>query len=658
MKPHKLLLAGILVVFHSLLSAASVWRPITPEDLAARPPADEPTANGLTLLREIAVDSKVPDEDYGIMGTDFEYYIRVKVFTAAGVEKLNKTEIPFARENPPRRLVARVVKPDGRSIDVAPDAYFTRDAVKAGGEALSIKAFSFPALEPGDIAEYCYRIHNPEIIEGMRFYLDDTFPTTLVRIRIGMVNYPGLGLQSIWSRATAFAAKDRDRNDNLVFECRDIRSYDTEPFPPPDDIIKPWFHFYYTMSDGTAQKYWSYTGGELQALTDAYMAPNKRMKETVARLLDGVRGDEEAVRRLYEFCRTNIRNLTYEGSGYTPDQIGKLKFNKSSTATLANGYGTSAQINLLFGALLRASGRHPYLAYCGDRSLNFFDFQLKTRSALPHLAVAMQSGEIWKFYDPGARYIPAGRLDWKNEQTTALAVADKYWQMVKTPSSESTYSSTNRTAEFTLTADGTLEGNIAIALNGHPGFAAKHRFGPKSATKCADLVKQDLVDRLGQIEVTDAKVDIPADLDAPITLSAHIRIPGYASVVGNRLLVPLAFFQKGVPEDFSATTRKHSIYFPYFLSEDDKVSLTLPPGYELEPPGILASVDNGDKIHYSARLDLADDGHRIVYERTFVRRLFHLEASIYPILQRDFQRIAAQDARVFSLCRTGLSTEP
>ena len=68
---------------------------------------------------------------------------------------------------------------------------------------------------------------------------------------------------------------------------------------------------------------------------------------------------KQAIGRLYEFCRTQIKNLSYEDSGYTPDQIEKLKFNKSSTDTLANGYGTAAQINMLFGALLRASGRSP-----------------------------------------------------------------------------------------------------------------------------------------------------------------------------------------------------------------------------------------------------------------------------------------------------------
>lgn len=642
MKPRALLLAGAFVICN-LLAAASAWRPITPEDLAARPPEAEPAANGLILLREISVDSR--DRN----GTEFEYYLRIKVFTPAGVENLNKTEIPFAREDPPRKLAARVVKPDGRTIEVAQDAIFTRDVVKTGGEAVAVKAFSFAALEPGDIAEYRYQVRKSEIVEGMRFYIDSIFPSTLVRVHIGMIDYPGLGIQSVWSRPGLFEQTSPKGDKDLVFVANRVPSTLVEPFSPPDDMVKPWFMFYYTMSDGTAQKYWSYTGGELQALADAYVTPKKRVKETAAELLTGNLGEEETINRLYEFCRTKIKNISHDGSSYTPDQIEKLKINKSSADTLNTGYGTAAQINMLFGALLRASGRHCYLAYCGDRSQNLFSPQLKTRSALPRLVVAMQTSEKWKFYDPGSRYLAPGKLEWKNEQTTALAVADKYWQFVETPSSEASYSTTHRSADFTLSPDGTLEGDIAIALEGHPGFAAKHRFGAKTASECAEMIKQDLATRLGQVEVSDAKIELPDALSSPITLRCHVRIPDYASVVGDRLILPPAFFQKGVPAAFSAAQRRHDIYFPYYARDNDEIAITFPDGYEMEPPAVARPIDNGSELHYSTRIDLSDDGRKVVFNRSFVRRLSWIPASGYPLLQREFQRIEAQDSRTISL---------
>lgn len=645
MKPRPTLLGAFFLLLVTILPGATTWRPVTPDDTAARPPANDPEANALVLLRETRVDSS------NVSCTTFEYYYRVKVFTAAGVERLNRTEVPFARESPPRRLAARVVKPDGRTIEVARDAVFTRDILKDGGQTISVKAFSFPALEPGDIAEYSYTISSPEFVSGMRFCFEDPFPTALAKIEISMASIPDCGVQFLWSQNSHFTQLDDGRGQTTRFEAHAIPAVLPEPFPPPDDMIKPWFLYYYTLSDGTAQKYWSYTGGELQALTDDYMAPKKRIKETAAKLLAGAEGEDECIRRLYEFCRTKIKNLSFEGSGYTPDEIEKLKFNRSSTDTLNSGYATATQINMLFGALLRASGRHPYLAYCGDRSQSFFDPQLKTRTALPHIVVAIQQGLGWAFYDPGARFLPPGKLDWKNEGTTALAVANERWQFVETPRSDTAYSTTERGAELKLAEDGTLEGDLTMALAGHPAFAAYHRFAAKSATECADLIKDDLVGQYGDIEVTEAKVTMPADLREPLALSCHIRIPGYASVVGDRLIVPQAFFQKGKPAVFTASTRNVPVFFPYFLGEVDKVSIAFPEGFEMEPPGIVRPVTCGNQLNCSVQLSLADGGRRVVLQRNYLRRLEIVDRASYGTLQQIFQQVTALDSRTLSLVR-------
>ena len=666
MVPRPLLLAGVLATCCTLLHGATQWRPIEPADTAARPPENEPAANGLTLLREIFVDASK------LEGTDFEYYFRAKVFTSAGVEALNQTQIPFEREAAPRDLAARVIKPDGRTVEVSPNAFYTREVVRAGGESASVKAFAFAALEPGDIAEYRYRVHDRETIFGLRCYLDDVFPAALVRIRIGMISYKGLCLQTAWSNNASFQTLPSSKIKEHVFEAKGLPSVISEPCSPPDDLVKPWFFFYYTFLEGSAQDYWGHIGEEMQALTETYLAPKKLLKERAAALLVGSVGEEDSIRRLYEFCRTKIKNLSYADSGYTPDQIDKLKENRTTVDILTNGYGTCAEINLLFGALLRASGHDCHLAYCGDRSLSFFNQNLKTRSALPHLLIAIDANE-WKFYDPGARYLPPGSLNWKHESTTALVAAAKSlsgnpsmkrdstpgrgtgnskWQFLETPRSPAQNSTTRRTANFTLTKDGTLEGDIAITKTGQDSFLARHRYGPLSTSERTDAITQDLVGRLGQVEVSNLTLDLAADLTRPVTLTCHVKVRDYATNAGERLLLPFTFFQKGVPEIFPSTERKFGIYFPYFLQESDKVSITLPEGYELETPGLIQEFGDGDKLHYSPCLSIEEQGRRIIYERTFIQRLFHLPANNYPVLQELFHQVAEQDERLFSLCPT------
>jgi hypothetical protein len=649
-KPRALLLSGLLVAFTPLLHTASAWRPITPNDTAAQPPASEANVNGLTLLRDIAVDCS------DLRRTVSAYYIRAKVLNAAGIDALNKTEITFARDTPVTDLAARVVKPDGRVIPVASTAIFTREIIKAGGESVSVKAFSFAGLEPGDIAEYQYRTTSPELTLGVRFFLNDDFPTVLTRIRIGAVSYPGLHLQVLSPQELGFKLTSAKGDKELIYEARDIPSTKAESFPPPEDQAKPWFIYYYTFLGGADKDYWGKTSDSLAELARTYCAQKPRIKEKATALVLGATSDEDAIRRIYEFCRTGIKNLSYEASGYSSEQIDALKPNKTATDILANGYGTATEINLLFVALLRASGRDCTPAYCADRSQSFFNRAITTRASLPHLVVAVGPSP-WTFYDPGSRFLPPGKLDWKNERTTALVPTGKKWEFVETSQSPAPYSTTRRSAKLSITPDGALEGDLAWSISGHGAFEANHRFSPKTPTERSTLVAEELKSRLPGAEVTDCKIHLTDDLSAPPEITCHIRVPDYATNIGDRLLLQLAFFQKGLVDPFAASSRKTNVYFPYFVSEIDQITLTLPEGYELEPPKPFEDVGGGDMVHYSAELSLQDNDRSIFFERKFTRKLFINPVENYPVLRGVHERIFEQDGRVSSLRSTTTSSE-
>ena len=49
-------------------------------------------------------------------------------------------------------------------------------------------------------------------------------------------------------------------------------------------------------------------------------------------------------------------------------------------------------------------------------------------------------------------------------------------------------------------------------------------------------------------------------------------------------------FQKGIPPEFPAATRRHPIFFDHAWKEIDRVRIELPAGYELESPDAPAPV--------------------------------------------------------------------
>jgi hypothetical protein len=171
--------------------AATTWRPIPPEELAQERSDIDPTASAVVLLREITIDNG------DFEGAVHAYYVRTKVFDQKGVDALVQMQIPYDKGQRPRDIAARVVRRDGSIVQVDPKTIMTRDVVRVGREALRVKSFSYPALEPGCILEYQYKIYSDNVLLGMHLPMSDDHPVATARIRMKNFSLPGLGIQSI-----------------------------------------------------------------------------------------------------------------------------------------------------------------------------------------------------------------------------------------------------------------------------------------------------------------------------------------------------------------------------------------------------------------------------------------------------------------------------
>lgn len=643
----RLLLACSLFLSTRNPLAAADWRPITPEEFAAKRSPLDPSAGAVVLLREITIDNGDFD------GAMQAYYVRIKVFDPQAIDALLQTEIPYAKNQRARNIAARVVRPDGTSVDVEPSAIFTREVVRIGREALRVKSFAFPALEPGCIIEYQYRIYSDDILLGMHLPMSDAYPIVTARIRMKNFSLPGLGIQSLWSEQLHMSLLDKTDHGFRVFEGHDVVPVPAEPLSPPDSVTKPWFTFYFTEANGTAVDFWSYEAGALATAAREQLAPKRPVQALAAKLTTGLTDDAAKLGRLYDFCRTEIKNISSDASGYTPDQIEALKPNRSPTDTLKNRYGTELDINVLFGALLNSLGAKCCLAYCGDRSLYVFHRDLKLRGALPHVVVGIPRGLDYEFYDPGAMYLPAGELRWMNQETTALVIEGKRWRFVNIPPTGPEHSTIRRSARLRLDDQGTVEGDVTIEMTGHDGIAAKHDYDAKTDDQRRDEIQKALVERLGRAEVSDFTMTHVTDPDQPIQIHYHVKAEDYAELTADRIFLQPAFFQKGVPPVFTAAERKNAIFFPYQFTTSDDVAIDLPAGFELEEPRAPAPVNVNGLLLCQPRLEYAPRAHRLLFKREYTFNGDRVPAAFYPQLKQSFDRVLNHDAHKVALHRAG-----
>lgn len=385
---------------------------------------------------------------------------------------------------------------------------------------------------------------------------------------------------------------------------------------------------------------------------------NDEVKQTAATITADAKTDDEKLQKLFEFCRTKIKNTSDDASGLTAEDRKKLKENKTPGDTLKRGSGTMADIDLLFAALAIASGYDARIVLAPDRGDLFFDRGLPNSYFLEPSNIAVRVGESWKFFNPGLNYVPIGMLRWQEEGVESLITDPKQPAWVTSPVSAPEKSLIKRKATFTLAEDGTLEGDVEVEYTGHAGMEKKEDLDEESATEREDSLKEDVKAQLSTAELSKIRVENVTDYSTPFVFAYHIKIPGYAQKTGKRLFLQPAVFQHGIEPMFSSSGRKYPVYFHYPWMELDEITINLPAGFSLDNADAPAPFSGGQISEYKPSLKVTKDGRTLFYTREFVfgkggNILFPVES--YSALKTYFDVVNKQDNHTVTLKQTPAS---
>jgi len=95
---------------------------------------------------------------------------------------------------------------------------------------------------------------------------------------------------------------------------------------------------------------------------------------------------------------------------------------------------------------------------------------------------------------------------------------------------------------------------------------------------------------------------------------------GYAQRTGKRLFLQPGFFTRGIGPLFSATERKHEVYFHYPWSEQDHITIELPAGFALDNPDVPAPITPAmtqNICEQKVKMAVSSDGRTLIYDRNF-----------------------------------------
>ena len=616
--------AALVLVFSQYSFAQNkVWEPVSQTELRMKTPLVEADADAEVLFWEVRIEDSYHQR--ANWRSALNHHLRIKVFTERGREKNSKVDIPFGNilDRDSKVIIAdiaaRTIKPDGSIVELKPEDVFERDIIKGSGVKIKAKSFAVPGIETGAIIEYRWKEVRTDTFNYSRIELARDIPVQYVKYYIKPANVP-LGMRLHSFNTSEGFTKEGDSGFYST-TMRNVPALKEEPRMPSEYEIKPWVLVFYD-SDKEKQSpedYWKERGKIIFDYYKNLLKPSGEIKAAAMQAIGDATDPQEKVRRIFEYCRKNIKNVYDDAYRMTPDQLRELKENKSPTEALKRRQGSWHDIDLVFASMLNAVGIDARAANVSIRNDARFNKQFANDYFIRTVIIAAKVGDKWQFYDFSNRNLPYGMIVWTIEDQEALIsdASEPFWE--KTSAAAAAQSNKKRTAKLRLGDDGILEGEVRIEYTGHLADFYREYNDDESPAAREKYLTETIKKQVGNAtEITDIFIENLEDTEKPFVYSFRIRVPAYAERTGKRIFLRPNIFARNTSSLFTAGTRKYDVFFEYAWSEDDSITIELPKGFSAESADSPKAVkDEKAGASLESVISLSDDKKRLSYQRRF-----------------------------------------
>jgi hypothetical protein len=620
--------------FSPVVNAADEWQPITPEELKMTSVPEAPGAPAVYLYKQVDRDDE---------GSREFNYVRIKILTEEG-RKYADVEIPFFKENGDiHSIKARTVRPDG-SIANFDGKVYEKTIVKAKGLKYLAKTFTLPDVQVGSIIEYHYTVVWDQFTYFSRtqWILSDELFTKYAKFSLKQLSNFAIR----WSWPTGLpqgTQPPKAEGSTIRMETKNVPAFQVEDYMPPQNELKYRIDFIYALDnkENDPEKFWKKEGKKLYQSVENFTGKRKAMEQAVAEIVAPADSPEVKVQKIYARVQ-QVRNLSFEAEKTAQEQKREKQREINSVEDVwKRGYGSGREITWLFLGLVRAAGVEAYPVFVSRRNEYFFNSRVMNSYQLDDNVVLVKLNGKDVYCDPGTAFTPFGLLPWEETGVQGLKLDKDGGSWVQTTLPESSVSRIERKADLKLSEEGTLEGKVTVTFT---GLEALYRR--------LDERNEDEASRKKYLE-DQIKEYIPVGIDAELknkpdwsssspTLVAEyeIKVQGWASGAGRRVLVPIGLFGASEKHIFEHTDRVHPIYFEYPTQEVDDVTIEPPLAWQVSSlPKELS--DEGKVLTYKIKAE--SNKGTLHLTRQLNVDILMIEVKYYTALRNFFQSVRTGD---------------
>ncbi|MCR6656865.1 MAG: hypothetical protein NVV63_13885 [Opitutus sp.] len=424
-----------------------------------------------------------------------------------------------------------------------------------------------------------------------------------------------------------------------------------EPLMPTESEFRGWVAIvfnspylrFFSKGDSVWREIGKWEGENFRLRTN----PNKVIKAKAAEIIAQASSPEE--RNSMRFIATCSRRfITSVGSAMPSMPMRRRSATARRTCRRPQKHsiektGYSREINELFASLARAAGFEVRLSLSASRN-DVLSIQRPNGFVfINRYGVAVKFGDAWRIYMPGVPFAPTGHLR-ASDEGAMIFVCDEKQNIFTTAQiapAEATHSL--RKGTFTLDEDGTLEGTVNISLTGHRAIRMREDWWGDSTEEMEESLRKNVAERLPTAELTEIEFRGTQDSTRPATISYHVRVPGYADVIGTRLAFATNYFEANAKQLFTSETRKYPIFLEFAETGTDEIELTLPEGYTLDAPTAPTPVrDPSGVISANYEMRYSAKARLISYKRSLLlggQGITQFAAASYDVIRGLMSRI-------------------
>jgi hypothetical protein len=621
------------------------FQPISPEELKMTSEPLAPGAPAVILYREV-------DRDDNGQTTHENDYIRIKILTEEG-RNYGNVEIPFYTESEDIVNVrARTVHSDG-SIAEFDGKVFEKSLAKGRGSRFTAKSFTLPDVQVGSVIEYYFThdfkqdqvYEHKVLLYGSQWILSSDLFTKSARFSLKpySASYGSMHLRWTWHELPPGSIPQQGTDNIIRMEASNIPALQSEDFMPPINELRSRVDFIYTdeLPENNPDKFWKNVGKKRNGQLESFVGKRQAMEEAVAQIVSPSDLPEVKLRKIYDRVQ-QIRNKSYELRKTEQEEKRDREKPVENVEDLwKRGYGSGAQLTWLYLGLVRAAGFEAYGCWVSGRQEYFFSPNTMEPGKLNSNVVLVKLNGKDLYFDPGAEFTPFGMLQWPETGVTGLRLDKDGGSWIQTTLPAASESRIERKANLKLTDNGDLEGKLTVTYTGLE--AMYHRLDVRHADQVAR--KKFLEDRAKTQVPVAAETELMNQPDwsgseTPLVAEFDVKIPGWASNAGKRVLIPAGVFTGAEKHTFEHANRVYPIYFEYPYQTMDDVTIELPSGWQVSsvPPG---KDQDGHVVGYSLKVE--NGKNTLHLTRKLIVDFMMLDPKYYPALRNFFQVVRTGD---------------